>query len=130
MHHGHLDLGELDHLVRIVRRRRWELPLPTDTALRRDLEDLRRHQQGLAMAGVPELGPRFTLGTRAGGPFRIPRIGRGGTIGGAGGLGQARFERGDPRGLLLDDGKQLDDQLVHQEQCLFPTGGLQRKTYW
>ena len=82
------------------------------------------------MTWVPWLGARFTQRARASGPFRIRRIGRGGTIGGAGGLGQARFERGDPRGLLLDDGKQLDDQLVHQEQCLFPTGGLQRKTYW
>jgi hypothetical protein len=45
-------------------------------------------------------------------------------------LGQSRFKYGDPGGLLLDDGEQLDDQLAHQEQCLFPTGGIQRKPCW
>ena len=34
---------------------------------------------------------------------------RGGTLGVAGILGQPSFERGDPGGLLLDDGESLDD---------------------
>jgi hypothetical protein len=48
----------------------------------------------------------------------------------AGVLGQAPFERGHPRSLLLDDGDQLDDQLAHHEPCLFPTGCIQRKPCW
>jgi hypothetical protein len=47
-------------------------------------------------------------------------------IGGAGGLGQARFERGDPRGLPLDDGEQLDDHLAHDARGPAPTRGIQR----
>jgi hypothetical protein len=39
-------------------------------------------------------------------------------------LGQASFEGGDSRGLLLDDSMQLDDQLAHDERGLFPTGGI------
>jgi len=39
-------------------------------------------------------------------------------------LGQASFERGDPPGLLLDDGEQLDDQLEHHKRRLFPTGSI------
>jgi hypothetical protein len=34
------------------------------------------------------------------------------------------FEGGDSRGLLLDDGKQLDDHLAHDERGPFPTGGI------
>jgi hypothetical protein len=49
-------------------------------------------------------------------------------IGGAGVLGHASVERGDPHGLLLDDREQMDDQLTHSERGLFPTGGIQRKT--
>jgi hypothetical protein len=45
-------------------------------------------------------------------------------------LGQPSFERGNPRGLLLDDGEQLDDQLAHDERGLFPTGAVKRKPCW
>ena len=64
------------------------------------------------------------------GRCHIRWIGRGGTIGVAGVLGQASFERGDPRCLLLDDREQLDDHLAHDERGLFPTGGIQRKPCW
>jgi hypothetical protein len=39
-------------------------------------------------------------------------IGRGGAVGVAGVLGQLSFERGNLRGLLRDDGEQLDDHLA------------------
>ena len=42
-------------------------------------------------------------------------------------LGHARFERGDPRFLLLDDREQLNDQLAHDERGLFPTRSIKRK---
>jgi hypothetical protein len=45
----------------------------------------------------------------------------------AGVLGHAGFERSDLRGLLLDDREQMDDQLAHDERCLFPTAGIKRK---
>jgi hypothetical protein len=56
--------------------------------------------------------------------LRIRWIGRGGTIGGAGVLGQPRFERGNPLLLLLDHREQQDDHLAHDERDLFPTGGI------
>jgi hypothetical protein len=37
----------------------------------------------------------------------------------AGVWGQARFKRGNPCFLLLNDSEQADD-----ERCLFPTGGI------
>ena len=74
------------------------------------------------MSRMAGLGARLPLCARAGWLFRIRWIRRGGTIGGAGGLREARFKRGDPRGLLLDDGEQLDDQLAHDKQGLFPIG--------
>ena len=52
MRHGHLDLGQLDHLVRIVGGRRGNLLLPTGTGVRRDRDDLRGLQQGLAMPSL------------------------------------------------------------------------------
>jgi hypothetical protein len=39
-------------------------------------------------------------------------------------LRQPSFEGSDPRGLLLDDGEQLDDHLAHDERGLCPTGGI------
>jgi hypothetical protein len=45
-------------------------------------------------------------------------------------LRQPSFERGDPRGLLLDDGEQVDDQLAHDEWGLFRTGAVNRKPCW
>ena len=65
------------------------------------------------------------LRARGGGLFYIRGIGRRRTIGVAGVLGEASFERCDPRCLLLDDGEQLDDQLAYDERGLFPTGGIQ-----
>jgi hypothetical protein len=44
-----------------------------------------------------------------------------------GALGYARVERGDPPGLWLDDGEQMDDQLAHDEWGLCPTGRVKRK---
>jgi hypothetical protein len=38
-----------------------------------------------------------------------------------------RFERGDPHGLLVDDGEQMDDHLAHDQRGLFPMGRVKRK---
>jgi len=54
---------------------------------------------------------------------------RRGTIGMAGALRHVSIERGDLHGLVLNDGEQLDDQLAHNEGCLFLTGGIGRKPY-
>jgi hypothetical protein len=43
-------------------------------------------------------------------------------------LGHASFKRGDPHSLLLDDRRRMDHHLTHDEQCLRPTGSIQRKT--
>jgi hypothetical protein len=43
-------------------------------------------------------------------------------------LGRTRFERSDPRSLLLDHREQPDDHLAHDQRGLFPMGGIQRKT--
>jgi hypothetical protein len=124
----HRNLRQPDHLVRIVRRRVGQLPLATGTRLGLDLDDFRRCQQRLAMPQMAGLGAKFTLYPRARGPFFIRRIRRRGrTIRVAGVLGHARVERGDPSGLLLDDGDQLDDQLAHEKQGLFPTDGIKAK---
>jgi hypothetical protein len=121
MRHGHLDLRQLNDLVRIAGRCLGKLPLPTRTGLRLDRNDLRGDQEHLAMSRMPRLGARLPLGTSAVRPFRIQRTGGGGTIGVSGVLGYASFERGNPRFQLLDDGEQVDDQLAHDERCLFPT---------
>ena len=98
------------------------LGLPTGVSLGLDVGDLHRRHLRLAM-------PRAALPARAGGRLLMWRIGGGGTIGMAGALLQANIERGDPHGLLLDDGEQLDDQAAHDEQGLSPTGGIERKTH-
>jgi hypothetical protein len=41
-------------------------------------------------------------------------------------LGHASFERGDPHGLLLDDGEQMHDELAHDQRRLLATGGIKR----
>jgi hypothetical protein len=130
MRHLHLDLGQLDHLVRMVRQRLGKLPLPTGTGLRRDLDDLGRFQPCLAMPRMPRFGARSTLPARADWVFRIRWIGRGRTIGVLGVLGHASFERSDLACLLLNDSEQLDDQLAHDKRGPCPTGGIQRKPCW
>jgi hypothetical protein len=82
------------------------------------------------MPKVPWLGARFPLRARVVCSLNKRRIGRGGTIGVARGLGHARFERGDLRGLLLDDSEQINDQLAHHEWDLFPTGAVNRNPCW
>jgi hypothetical protein len=57
----------------------------------------------------------------------LRRIGGGRTIGLARALLPAHVERGDPHGLLLDAGEQLDDPWAHDERGLCPPGGIQRK---
>ena len=69
MRHVHLDLGQLDHLVGIVRRRRRKLLLPTGTGLRLDLDDLRGRQQRLAMPRMSRLRAWSPLRGRGGGPL-------------------------------------------------------------
>jgi hypothetical protein len=130
MRHGHPDLGQLDDLVRMVGLRFGKRPLPTGTGLRLDLDDLRRRQPRLAMAGVPWLGARSPSRARAGDPLHIRGIGQGGTIGVAGVLGQPRFQRGCPLLLLLDHREQMNDHLAHDERGPCPTGGVQRKPCW
>jgi hypothetical protein len=70
-------------------------------------------------------------------PFLIRRIGGGGTIGIAGTLLQAGFEFGDlrlqrlaPGFQLLDDLKQLQDQLAHDRRGLLPLGSVKRQSCW
>jgi hypothetical protein len=82
----------------------------------------RRHQR-LAL-------PRAALPARAGCGLLLRRIGGGGTIGIAAVLLQASVERGDPHGPVLDDGGQMDDPWAHEEQGLFPPGGIERKPCW
>jgi hypothetical protein len=82
------------------------------------------------MPGMPWLGTGAALRVRAGWPFRMRRIGRGGTIGVPGVLGHASVERGDPCFLLLDDGDEMDDHLAHDQRGLSLTGGIQRKPHW
>src|SRR5919201_2305744 len=106
MRHLHLDLGQLNHLVRIVGGRRGKLLLPTGTGVRRDLDDLRRRQQDLAMPRMSRLRSWSPLRGRGNRLLRKRWIGRGGTIGVAGVLGYASFECSDARFLLLDDGEQ------------------------
>jgi hypothetical protein len=137
MRHGHLDLGQLEHLVGIVRRHRWKLPLPTGTALRLDFNDLCRGQQRLLMAAVPRLGAGFALRASTGGSLFIRRIGRRGAIGIVGALPQAglqlrdpRLQRLEPGFQLLDDLQQLPEQVVHDERGLCPAGGIQREPCW
>jgi hypothetical protein len=48
----------------------------------------------------------------------------------AGAVRHASVERGDPHGLVLDDGAQMDDHLAHDEWYLFPTGAIKRKPHW
>jgi hypothetical protein len=91
----------------------------------------------LLMAGVPGLGARVAVGAGMRGPFLIRRIGGGRTIGSVGTLlqagfkvGKSRLQRLDPRGLLLDDGEELDDQWLHDEGRLLPGGRVQRKPFW
>jgi hypothetical protein len=127
MRYGDLDLRQLNELVRIIGRCLGKLPLPTRTSLRLDRDDLRGDQEHLAMPRMPRLGAQSALMAGAGWPFRIRRIRGGWTIGVAAVLRHVSFERGDPHGLLLDNGKQMDDQLAHDERCLSPTGGIQRK---
>ena len=92
-------------------------------------------EQAWGLALVTSVAPpapgnaQGALPARAGGRLLMWRIGGGGTIGMAGALLQANIERGDPHGLLLDDGEQLDDQAAHDEQGLSPTGGIERKTH-
>jgi hypothetical protein len=45
-------------------------------------------------------------------------------------VGHAHLQRLAPLRLLLDDGKQLDDQLLHDEGRLLPGGSVQRKPFW
>ena len=91
----------------------------------------------MLMAGVPGLGTRFALGASTRGPFVVRRIGGGRTIGIVGTLlhasfqvGHARLQRLDPRGLLLDDGEELDDQVLHDEGRVLPGSRVQRKPFW
>ena len=95
-----------------------------------DLYNLRGRQQRLAMPRMSRLRSWSPRRGRGRGLCHKRWIGSGRTIRVAGGLGQPSFERGDPRGLVLDDGEQLDDQLAHHEQCLCPTGGIRRKPCW
>ncbi len=111
-------------------RRRGKLPRPTGRDLRRDLDDLRGFLPCLAMPRMATLRSWRPLRGRGRGLLRKLGIGRGWTIGVTRVLGQACFECGDPRGLWLDDGEQLDDHLARHEQCLFPTGGIQRQPCW
>jgi hypothetical protein len=48
----------------------------------------------------------------------------------AGARRHASVERGDPHGLVLDDGPQMDDPSAHDERGLCPPGGIQRKPQW
>jgi hypothetical protein len=129
MRHLHVDLGQLNNLVCMGGRRLGKRPLPTGIGFGHDLKDLRGQQQGLAMPRMSRLRSWSPLRGRGRRLLHKRRIGRGETIGVAGILGHASFERGDPHGLLLDDGEQLDDYLAHDQGALFPTGGIQRKPY-
>ena len=45
-------------------------------------------------------------------------------------LGHARLQRLNLRCLLLDDGEELDDQVLHDVGRLLPAGPVQRKPFW
>jgi hypothetical protein len=82
------------------------------------------------MTSVPPPAPddaQGTLPAGAGGRLLIRPISGGGTIGMAGARRHAHVERGDPHGLVLDAGEQLDDALAHDERGLVPTDGIARK---
>jgi hypothetical protein len=104
---------------------RW----PPVTHGRQPLQARERHDP-VAVPRVPWLGAMSALCSSAGWSFLIRRIGGGGTIGMAGALLHASLKHGDPHGLLLGDGTQMDDPWAHDERGLFPTGGIQRKPGW
>jgi hypothetical protein len=54
---SHRDLGELDHLVRLVGRGGRQLPLSTATGLRLHRDDLCGHQERRRCPGCPGLAP-------------------------------------------------------------------------
>src|SRR5262245_10999873 len=81
MRDNHLDLGQLDHLVRIVGVCFRKLGLPTSAARGLDLDDLRRRQQDLAMPRMSRFRSWSPLRGRGNRLLRKRRIGRGGTIG-------------------------------------------------
>jgi hypothetical protein len=89
------------------------------------------------MAGVPGLGARFAVGARPPGLFLIRRIRGGRTIGIMGTLLHAGFEVGHTRlqrlnscGLLLDEGEELDDHVLHDEGRILPGDRVQPKPFW
>jgi hypothetical protein len=125
MRHSHLDLGQLNHPVRMTGRRFGKLLLTAGTNFWPDLDDRRGFQPRLAMAGVPWLGARSPLRARAGDPLCIRWIGRGGTIGVLGVLGHASFEHRDALCLLVDHIEQMHDHLAYDERGLFPSSGIQ-----
>jgi hypothetical protein len=45
-------------------------------------------------------------------------------------VGHSRLQRLDPRCLLLNDGEERDDPLLHDEGGLLPGGRVQRKPFW
>jgi hypothetical protein len=45
-------------------------------------------------------------------------------------VGHAHRQRLAPRGLLLETGEQLDDQVLHDAGRVLPGGYVQRKPFW
>ena len=45
-------------------------------------------------------------------------------------VGHARLQRLNPGGLLLDDGEQLADHVLHDVGRVLPAGRVQRKPVW
>jgi hypothetical protein len=120
--HRHLDLGPLDDLVAIGGPCVGTLGLPTGAGLGLDVDDsVVPPAPGNAQGALPARAGRWLL---------IRRIGGEGTIGMAGALWHASVERGDPHGLWLDNGEQMDAPWAHDEWGLCPTGGIQWRRWW
>jgi len=70
----HLDRGQLDHLVRMVRGRFEKFPLSTETGIGLDLDDLGGRQQHPAMPWVTGLGARSALRASVCWPLLIQKL--------------------------------------------------------
>ena len=123
----HLERGQLNRLVRIVR---GKVPLSTRADPRLDLDDLGGLQRHLTMPWVPGLGTRSALRASVGCPLLIPADRRRGDDRSCGSSGTGELRCGAPPFLLLDNSKQLQDQLAHDKWGLFPTGDIQRNSGW
>jgi hypothetical protein len=125
--HAPRDRGARDPVGRGGRRRGGPRPRPTAPGLRRERQARCRRQPRVAMAGGPWRGASSPSCARAGDPWPLRWIGRGGTLGVAGVRGHACVACGGPRCRWLDHSAPMDAPLAPTERGLLPMGSIQRQ---